>query len=341
MFTTMHSENVQALHVFADQATGLEAVIAIHNTRLGPALGGCRYQPYESFDAAVADAVRLARGMSYKAALAGLEQGGGKAVIIRKPHVENRAALFEAFGRCIESLRGGYITAVDSGTSSEDMDCIARETGFVTSTTQAGDPAPHTALGVLVGIREAARRRLGQASLRDVRVMVQGLGNVGYALSELLVADGAEVLAADIDPGKVRLAVDELGVQPVALDAVYESPCDIFSPCGLGGVLDADTIKQLRCAAVVGSANNQLADAEAADLLDARGILYAPDYVVNAGGLLYVALTYKGRPSSEIAGRIASIGQRLDSIFEQSEREGRSPAEIADRQAEAILYPAA
>ncbi|WP_150299397.1 Leu/Phe/Val dehydrogenase [Pseudomonas profundi] len=339
MFTRMHSENVQALHVFADQATGLEAVIAIHNTRLGPALGGCRYQAYADFDSAVADAVRLARGMSYKAALAGLEQGGGKAVIIRKPHVDNRAALFEAFGRCIQSLRGGYITAVDSGTSSEDMDCIARETSFVTSTTQAGDPSAHTALGVLAGIRSAARERLGQSSLNGVRVMVQGLGNVGYALAELLVAEGAEVLAADIDPGKVRLAVDELGVQPVALDAVCESPCDVFAPCGLGGVLNPDTIRQLRCAAVAGSANNQLVDADAADLLDARGILYAPDYVINAGGLLYVALTYKGEPASTIAGRIDSIGSRLDSIFAQSEAEGRSPATIADRQAEDILYP--
>lgn len=338
MFTRMHSENVQALHLFADQASGLEAVIAIHSTRLGPALGGCRYQPYADIDSAVADAVRLARGMSYKAALAGLEQGGGKAVIIRKPHVDNRAALFEAFGRCIESLRGGYITAVDSGTSNEDMDCIASETRFVTSTTQAGDPAPHTALGVLAGIRSAARERLGQSSLNGVRVMVQGLGNVGYALAQLLVAEGAEVLAADIDPGKVRLAVDELGVFPVALDAVYESPCDVFSPCGLGGVLNADTIGQLRCAAVAGSANNQLVDADAADLLDARGILYAPDYVINAGGLLYVALTYKGEPASNIAGRIDNIGSRLDSIFGQSAAEGRSPATIADRQAEEILY---
>lgn len=339
MFKAMHSQDIQTLHLFADQATGLQAIIAIHNTALGPALGGCRYQPYTDFDSALADAARLARGMSYKAALAGLEHGGGKAVIIRKPHIDNRAALFEAFGRCVESLRGGYITAVDSGTSSEDMDCIARETRFVTSTTQAGDPAPHTALGMVAGIRSATRARLGQTTLGGVRILVQGLGNVGYALAELLIAEGADVLVADIDPGKVRLAVDELGVQPVALDAVYESPCDVFAPCGLGGVLGAQTIRQLRCAAVAGSANNQLADADAAELLDSRDILYAPDYVINAGGLLYVALTHQGEAPARIAARVDGIGGRLDSIFEQSEAEGRSPATIADLQAEAILYP--
>ncbi len=338
MFAAMRSEKMQALHLFADEATGLEAIIAIHSTRLGPALGGCRYQPYANLDEALADAMRLAKGMSYKAALAELEQGGGKAVIIRKPHVESRAALFDAFGRCIESLRGGYITAMDSGTSSVDMDCIAQQTGHVTSTSQAGDPSPHTAVGVLEGIRAAGKARLGQDDLRGVRIMLQGLGNVGYTLAELLMAEGADVMVADIDPGRVRLAVDELGVQPVALSGVYETPCDIFAPCGLGGVLSAGHIAQLRCAAVAGAANNQLVNVDAADLLDARGILYAPDYVINAGGLLHVALTHRGVSPDDISRRISAIGQRLRSIFEQSVSEGRSPAEIADRRAEAILY---
>lgn len=338
MFAAMRAERMQALHLFTDPMTGLEAIIAIHNTRLGPALGGSRYQPYDSLDAALADAMRLARGMSYKAALAGLQHGGGKAVIIRKPHVENRAALFEAFGRCVESLRGGYITAVDSGTSSQDMDCIAQETRHVTSTSQAGDPSGHTALGVLSGIRTVARHRLGQDSLAGVRVTVQGLGNVGYALVELLVAEGADVLVADIDPGRVRLVIDEMGVHPVALDAVYEAPCDVFAPCGLGGVLTCAHIDQLRCAAVAGAANNQLAEPGAADRLDSRGILYAPDYVINAGGLLHVALTHQSVPASSIAERVSAIGHRLATIFEQSEAEGRPPSLIADRQAEAILY---
>lgn len=338
MFAAMRSEKMQALHLFSDETTGLEAIIAIHNTRLGPALGGCRYMPYASTEAACADAMRLARGMSYKAALAGLEQGGGKAVIIRPAHVPNRAALFEAFGRCIESLRGGYITAVDSGTSSEDMDCIAQQTGHVTSTSEAGDPSPHTALGVLMGIKSTVRAQLGQEGLSGVRVMLQGLGNVGYALAEMLVAEGADLLVADLDAGKVRLAVDDLGATPVASDAVFEAPCDIFAPCGLGGVLAPASIAQLRCAAVAGAANNQLISTEAADNLDARGILYAPDYVINAGGLLYVALTHQGVAPGEIATRVRRIGERLDGIFAQSTAEGRSPAEIADHQAEAIIY---
>jgi leucine dehydrogenase len=338
MFAAMRAEKLQSLHLFTDEATGLEAIIAIHNTRLGPALGGCRYQPYASIEEAVKDAASLARGMSYKAALAGLEQGGGKAVILRPAHVDSRAALFEAFGRCIASLRGQYITAVDSGTSSADMDCIALHTSHVTSTTEAGDPSPHTAAGVLAGMRAAARTRLGQADLRDVRIMLQGLGNVGYNLAEQLVAEGANVLVADMDPGKVRLAADELGVEPVALGAVFEAQCDIFAPCGWGGILDHENISQLRCAVVAGAANNQLADAGAADLLDSRGILYAPDYVINAGGLLYVALTHQGVGRGIIAGRVEDIGSRLQSIFHQSEAEARSPATIADLQAQAILF---
>lgn len=338
MFAAMRSDKMQALHFFSDEATGLEAIIAIHNTRLGPALGGCRYMPYTSTDAACADAMRLARGMSYKAALAGLEQGGGKAVIIRPAHVPDRAALFEAFGRCIESLRGGYITAVDSGTSSQDMDCIAQQTGHVTSTRQAGDPSPHTALGVLMGIKAAAHRQLGQESLGGVRVMLQGLGNVGYALAEMLVAEGADLLVADLDAGKVRMAVDDLGATPVAPDGVFEAPCDIFAPCGLGGVLAPASIAQLRCAAVAGAANNQLISSDAADLLDARGILYAPDYVINAGGLLHVALTHQGVAAGQVAARVRRIGERLDGIFAQSIAEGRSPSDIADKQAEAIIY---
>lgn len=339
MFAAMRTDRMQAVHLFADQQTGLEAIIAIHNTRLGPALGGCRYLPYATTEQALADAMRLARGMSYKAALAGLEQGGGKAVIIRPGHVANRAALFEAFGRCIESLRGGYITAVDSGTSPADMDCIAQQTNHVTSTTHAGDPSPHTALGVLMGIRSMARAKLGQEDLAGVRIMLQGLGNVGYALAELLVAEGADLAVSDLDAGRVRLAVDELAVRAVAASAVYEAPCDIFVPCGLGGVLDPLTINQLRCAGVAGAANNQLVNAEAAELLDARGILYAPDYVINAGGLLHVSLTHRGAAPGVIAQRVKQIGSRLDSIFSQSIAEGRSPADIAEHQARAILYP--
>lgn len=246
MFDMMDAARLEGLHLAQDPATGLKAIIAIHSTRLGPALGGCRYLPYPNDEAAIGDAIRLAQGMSYKAALAGLEQGGGKAVIIRPPHLDNRGALFEAFGRFIESLGGRYITAVDSGTSSADMDCIAQQTRHVTSTTQAGDPSPHTALGVFAGIRASAQARLGSDDLEGLRVAVQGLGHVGYALAEQLAAVGAELLVCDLDPGRVQLAVEQLGAHPLAPEALLSTPCDILAPCGLGGVLTSQSVSQLR-----------------------------------------------------------------------------------------------
>lgn len=337
MFTTLKSAGMQSVHLFADQRSGLEALVAIHSTRLGPALGGCRYQPYASFDQALQDALRLAQGMSHKAALAGLPFGGGKAVILRAPHIDNRASLFEAFGRCIESLRGGYITSVDSGTGSADMDCVAQQTRYVTATSQAGDPSPLTAMGVLEGIRAAAAERLGSASLNGVRVALQGLGSVGYALAEMLVAEGAEVMAGDIDEGRVQLAVEELGIRALAAAAVSEAPCDIFAPCALGGVLDATAIDNLRCAVVAGAANNQLQHAADAERLLARGILYAPDYVINAGGLLHVALGWQGRSASEIAAQVMQIGPRLTDLFVESRAEARTPLAIAERRAAALL----
>ncbi|AOE87296.1 Leu/Phe/Val dehydrogenase [Pseudomonas sp. TCU-HL1] len=338
MFAMMETARLEALHLANDPATGLKAIIAIHNTRLGPALGGCRYLAYPDDESAIRDAIRLAQGMSYKAALAGLEQGGGKAVIIRSAHVDNRAALFEAFGRMIESLGGRYITAVDSGTSSADMDCIAQQTGHVTSTTAAGDPSPHTALGVFAGIRATAHARLGSDDLEGLRVAVQGLGHVGYALAEQLHAVGAELLVSDLDAGRVQLAMEQFGAQPVAADAFLTTPCDILAPCGLGGVLNAQTVGQLRCAAVAGAANNQLASPEIADEMEARGILYAPDYVINSGGLIYVALKHKGAGLPAITAHLARISQRLTEIYAHAQADKRSPARVADALAERLLF---
>lgn len=338
MFSMMEAARLEALHLAQDPVTGLLAVIAIHDTRLGPALGGCRYLAYPNEESAIRDAIRLAQGMSYKAALAGLEQGGGKAVIMRPAHVDNRAALFEAFGRMIESLGGRYITAVDSGTSSADMDCIAQQTRHVTSTSSAGDPSPHTAMGVFAGIRASARARLGSDDLEGLRVAIQGLGNVGFALAEQLVAAGAELLVSDLDPGRVQLAVEQLGAQPVASEALLTTPCDILAPCGLGGVLNPQTIPQLRCAAVAGAANNQLASADSADGLEARGILYAPDYVINSGGLIYVALRHKGDELPAITAHLSRIGQRLTEIYAHAQADKRSPARVADALAERLLY---
>ena len=198
MFALMQSTRTQSLHLFNDPPTGLKAVVAIHSEHLGPAMGGCRYLPYADDESAMTDAIRLAQGMSYKAALAGLPMGGGKAVIMRNPHVENRAALFEAFGRFIDTLHGRFIIAVDSGTSTLDMDCIAHSTPYVTSTTASGDPSPHAAMGVFAGIRATTSFRLGSDDLRGLRVAVQGLGNVGYALAEQLHAVGAELLVSDL-----------------------------------------------------------------------------------------------------------------------------------------------
>ncbi|THG77130.1 Glu/Leu/Phe/Val dehydrogenase [Pseudomonas sp. A-1] len=338
MFAIMENARLEELHLASDPATGLQAIVAIHNTHLGPALGGCRYLAYADVDGAVRDAARLARGMSYKAALAGLAQGGGKAVIIRPPHVADRAALFEAFGRFIDKLGGRYITAVDSGTSGVDMDCIARHTPHVTSTTAGGDPSPHTALGVFAGIRATARARLGSDSLEGLTVAVQGLGHVGFALAEHLAAAGARLIVSDIDEGRLALAVEQLGAQPVAADALLGVPCDILAPCGLGGAINAQSIAKLRCAAVAGAANNQLDSPEMGDELTARGILYAPDYVINSGGLIFVALQHQGRSPAEITAHLAQIGHRLEEIYAEAQAERRSPARVADSLAERLIY---
>lgn len=338
MFALMESARLEALHLAQDPLTGLQAIIAIHNTRLGPALGGCRYLAYADTDSAVRDAIRLATGMSYKAALAGLAQGGGKAVIIRPAHVDNRGALFEAFGRMIDTLGGRYITAMDSGTSSADMDCIAQHTRHVTSTTAAGDPSPHTALGVYAGIRATAEARFGSADLQGLRVAIQGLGNVGFALAEQLAASGVELVVADLDDGRVQLAVEELGAVAVSSAELLDVPCDILAPCGLGGVLNAESVGRLQCAAIAGAANNQLASVEIADELDARGILYAPDYVINAGGLIHVALTHRGESLQAVTAHLAQIGLRLSDIYAHAQADKRSPARIADALAEHLLY---
>ncbi|MDH1265630.1 MULTISPECIES: Leu/Phe/Val dehydrogenase [unclassified Pseudomonas] len=338
MFTMMEAARLEALHLAQDPESGLKAIIAIHNTRLGPALGGCRYLAYPDEQSAIRDAIRLAQGMSYKAALAGLEQGGGKAVIIRPAHVDNRGALFEAFGRFIERLNGHYITAMDSGTSSADMDCIAQHTQHVTSTTREGDPSPHTAMGVFAGIRATAQARLGSDNLEGLRVAIQGLGNVGYALAEQLHAVGADLLVSDLDAGRVQLAVEQFGARPVASDALLTTPCDILAPCGLGGVLNAETVGQLRCSAVAGAANNQLASAEIADTLQARGILYAPDYVINSGGLIYVALQHRGESLPAITAHLAQISRRLTEVYAHAQVDKRSPARVADSLAERLLY---
>ncbi|MEB0042746.1 MULTISPECIES: Glu/Leu/Phe/Val dehydrogenase dimerization domain-containing protein [unclassified Pseudomonas] len=337
MFALMQSSHVETLHFIVDPETGLKALIAIHNSQNGPALGGCRYLDYSDEQSAIQDAIRLAHIMSYKAVLAGLPYGGGKAVIMRPAHVPNRAALFESFGRFIETLDGRYITAVDSGTSSADMDCIAQHTQHVTSTTEAGDPSLHAAMGVFAGIRATAVARLGSDNLEGLRVAVQGLGHVGFALAEQLHAAGADLLVSDLDSGKVQLAMEQFGAHPIACDALLSTPCDIFAPCGLGGILTSKSVAQLRCAAVAGAANNQLTDLQVGDQLEGRGILYAPDYVINSGGLIYVALQHQGETPNTITAHLSRIGTRLTEVFAHAQAEKRSPARVANDLAERLL----
>ncbi|MGV8919517.1 MAG: Glu/Leu/Phe/Val dehydrogenase dimerization domain-containing protein [Pseudomonas sp.] len=337
MFALMQSSQVETMHFIVDPETGLKAVIAIHSSQKGPALGGCRYIAYGDEESAIADAIRLAQNMSYKAVLAGLPFGGGKAVIMRPVHVPNRAALFESFGRFIESLDGRYITAVDSGTSSADMDCIAQHTQHVTSTTEAGDPCSHTAMGVFAGIRSTAMARLGSDNLEGLRIAIQGIGHVGYALAEQLHAAGAELLVSDLDSGKVQLAMEQFGAHPIAPEALLSTPCDILAPCGLGAILNSKSVAQLRCAAVAGAANNQLSCPQIADQLESRGILYAPDYVVNSGGLIYVALQHQGETLGSITAHLSQIGVRLTEVFAHAQAEKRSPAHVADALAERLL----
>jgi leucine dehydrogenase len=337
MFALMQSSRVESLHLVADPETGLKAVIAIDSCRKGPALGGCRYLDYPNEESAIEDAIRLARGMSYKSVLAGLPHGGGKAVIMRPAHVNNRAALFEAFGRFIQSLEGRYITAVDSGTSSADMDCIAQYTQHVTSTTEAGDPSPHTAMGVFAGIRTTAMARLGSDNLEGLRIAIQGLGHVGYVLAEQLHAAGADLLVSDLDSGRVQLAMEQFGAHPIACEALLSTPCDILAPCGLGGVLNSQTVAQLRCAAVAGAASNQLSSLQVADQLESRGILYAPDYVINSGGLIYVSLQHQGESLGTITAHLSKIGHRLTEVYAHAQAEKRSPARVADMLADRLL----
>ncbi|HUS65281.1 MAG TPA: Glu/Leu/Phe/Val dehydrogenase dimerization domain-containing protein [Kofleriaceae bacterium] len=321
VFDLMSQHGYGEVHLARDQASGLEAIIAIHDTRLGPALGGCRFIHYASEEEALIDALRLARGMTYKAALAGLDHGGGKSVIIRPNKRFDRTALFRAFGRFIDGMRGHYITAEDSGTSIEDMEVIRGVTKHVTgadpATGGSGDPSPYTALGVRRGIEACVQFALGRGSLEGIHVAVQGVGHVGYHLCRELHAQGAKLTVADIDPLKAERAQREFGAAIAPLDAIFAVECDVFAPCALGSALNPETVPRLRCRIVAGAANNQLADVTMGAALMQRGILYAPDYAINAGGLVNVAQEVVGYDAERSRQRTIKI---YDTIFEIAER---------------------
>lgn len=333
------------VHFCLDKSTGLKAIVAIHDSRLGPALGGCRFIEYDTDDAAYIDALRLARGMTYKAALAGLAHGGGKSVLIRPKQRFDRVALFRSFGKFIENLRGHYITAEDSGTGLEDMEIIRTQTKHVTgidpSHGGSGDPSPFTALGVRRGIEACVKFKLGRNSLEGVHVAVQGVGHVGYYLCKELHAAGAKLTVADVDKLKSERAQREFGASVVEINDVAKVHCDVFAPCALGAGLNDDTIPHLHARIVAGAANNQLAEPRHGDDLHARGILYAPDYAINAGGLVNVAQEVKGYDATVARERTLKIYDTIWEIAERSKKVNAPTYKVADILVEEKLHAAA
>jgi len=315
--------------IFArDEAAGLRTIIAIHSTRLGPALGGCRIQPYASEDEALEDVMRLAESMTWKAAAAGLDLGGGKAVIIADPARDKTEALLRAYGRVVDSLGGRYITSVDVGSTVEDLDEIRRETRHVVGVSPAyggsGDPSPITAAGVASAIRSCVYQTFRDAGISQRRIVVQGAGKVGYHLAGLLAHEGANVVVADPNVDALGRVVADFGVETTAADTVLETECDVLAPCALGGVLNEDTIPRLKCRIVCGSANNQLARIEDADALRRADVLYAPDFIVNSGGLISVADEMVGWHHDRVMARVEKIGRTLLDIFHLASVENTS-----------------
>ncbi len=323
-----------------DPPTGLRAIIAIYSTALGPALGGTRFYPYATETEAVRDVLNLSRSMAYKAALAGLDLGGGKAVIIGDPHEDKSEALLRAYGRFVQSLGGRYLTACDVGTYSEDMDCVARECDFVTGRTVehggAGDSSVLTAFGVFQGMRAAAEIAWGSPTLQGRRVGVAGVGKVGHYLVEHLLEDGAEVTITDVyEPALERVRTRHPEVDVVAdTNELVTSDIDVYAPCALGDAVDDNTAQVLKARIICGAANNQLAHPGIEDVLDGRGILYAPDYCVNAGGLVQVADELEGFSFERAKARAATIYDTTRSVFEVAATEGVTTAVAADRLAE-------
>ncbi len=323
------------LHTKIDDKTGLKAFIAIHNLHRGPAIGGCRLMSYSSVDKAIEDALRLGHMMSYKAAINNLPHGGAKAVLIKpKEEIHDRNAYFEAFGDFINDLGGRYITAVDSGTSPHEMDIISRRTPYVTCTSQLGgnsDPSPLTALGVGRAIQAAVKFKMNQDSLEGVHIAIQGAGHVGYYLAKQLHELGARLSMADVNVKALQRCIDEFNVTVVPPDDIYHLECDVFSPCAFGAVLNLKTINQLQAKIVAGSANNQLAHHHYGALLHERGILYGPDFLINAGGLIHVAVTYAHGDLQKSTEQISNIYHTVYDIYERAKSENRATNEIAEQ----------
>jgi len=338
-------EMVQLVH---DRASGLTAIIALHSTHCGPGAGGTRFWHYADPAGAMRDALRLSRGMSYKNAMAGLPMGGGKAVVLLDENRTKTPAMLAAFGDAIEALGGRYVTAEDVGASVADMVAIAQRTAHVCGLPAqdgqgGGDPGPFTAMGIFHGIRAAVAHKLGKDSMQGVRVAIQGCGSVGGGVAKLLAKDGARLVLADVDGARAQALADQLGGSAVSPDMILGTPCDVFSPNALGAILDEEGIARLDCAIVAGGANNQLARRGDGERLHQRGVLYAPDYVINAGGIINVSLEYLSRRDgtdcdiNEVRKRIAQIPERLREIWQASDASGEGADAVADAMAQKLI----
>lgn len=338
IFKYLEKYDYEQLVFCQDKQSGLKAIIAIHDTTLGPALGGTRMWTYASEEDAIEDALRLAKGMTYKNAAAGLNLGGGKTVIIGDPRKDKSEELFRAFGRYVQGLNGRYITAEDVGTTVADMDLIHEETDFVTGISPAfgssGNPSPVTAYGVYKGMKAAAKAAFGTDSLEGKTVAVQGVGNVAYSLCRHLHEEGAKLIVTDINKAAVDRVVEEFGASAVNPNEIYGVECDIFAPCALGAVINDETIPQLKAKVIAGSANNQLRDTTHGDIIHEMGIVYAPDYVINAGGVINVADELYGYNSERALKKVDLIYDNIEKVIAISKRDGIPTYVAADRLAE-------
>ncbi|ERN52999.1 branched-chain amino acid dehydrogenase [Alkalihalophilus marmarensis] len=338
LFKDMEFHDYEQVVVCQDKLSGLKAIIAIHDTTLGPALGGTRMWMYDTEADAFEDALRLARGMTYKNAAAGLNLGGGKTVIIGDPRKDKNEEMFRAFGRYIQGLNGRYITAEDVGTTVQDMDIIHDETDYVTGISPAfgssGNPSPVTAYGVYVGMKAAAKEAFGTDDLAGKTVAVQGVGNVSYNLCRHLHEEGANLIVTDIHKESVERAVNDFGAKAVDVNDIYGVDCDIFAPCALGAIINDQTIPQLRAKVIAGAANNQLKEERHGNLIHEMGIAYAPDYVINAGGVINVADELNGYNRDRAMKKVEGIYDNVAKVFEIAKRDHLPTYKAADRMAE-------
>ena len=345
VFEAIGTDTHESVHFGHDPDSGLRSIVAIHSTVLGPSLGGTRFYPYANEADALIDVLRLAEGMTYKAACAGLDQGGGKAVIIGDPRKIGSRALFEAYGRFIDGLAGRYITAEDVGTTVADMEIVVTRTAYVSGlpfeSGGSGDPSPATARGVVAAMQAVAERIWGSEDLSGRTVAIKGVGKVGMSLAERLSARGVELVVADVNEAATQQAAIELGAKVVPVEEIHRIDCDIFAPCALGADLNPDSIPELACAAIAGSANNQLASDDDAERIAARGILYAPDFVVNAGGIINIAAEQGGYDTEKAATMVDRIHDNLTTIFATADELGVGTEQAAKRIADERIAVAA